>query len=384
MKIWLLSLCYALPFLSSAQQQFSLNGELKNQKAPIATVYLFYYSKGERKVDSSKVASGKYQFTGALADPTLATLRARYVSEKTADGKTRAYNFKRDIAQLFMDPAPIQITHVDSFGNYQVKGSKSDLDYRQLDQAAQPYYTKLQTLYDQYNGLRTKNDAAAMNAKGAELMSLEKEMKEKVFLAFSRDHAQSPVALFALEQFVGEDPDINVQLVEPVFNQLPEQVRQSAEGNELANRIAQSKVTAIGSEAQEFTQPDTSGNPVSLSSFRGKYVLLDFWASWCGPCRQENPNVVRAYEKYRNKGFAILGVSLDKPNDKLKWLKAIHDDGLGWTHVSDLQYWNNAAARQYGVQSIPQNFLLDPQGRIIGKNLRGDDLQKKLAEIYKD
>jgi len=384
MKIWLLSLCFSLPLLSSAQQQFTLNGELKNQKDAIATVYLFYYNNGERKVDSAKVSAGKYQLTGSLADPTLATLRARYVSEKSADGKARAYNFKRDIAQLFVEAAPIQISHLDSFGNYEVKGSKSDLDYRALDKAAQPYYNQLQTLYAQYNDLRLKNDAAAMNAKAAELMAIEKEMKEKVFLGFSREHSQSPVALFALEQFVGDDPDINVQLAEPVFKQLPEAVRKSVEGNEIGNRIAQAKITAIGSEAMEFTQPDTSGNPVSLSSFRGKYVLLDFWASWCGPCRQENPNVVRAFQKYRNKGFEILGVSLDKPNDKVKWLKAIHDDGLAWTHVSDLQYWNNAVAKQYGVQAIPQNFLLDPQGRIIGKNLRGDELQKKLAEIYKD
>jgi peroxiredoxin len=131
----------------------------------------------------------------------------------------------------------------------------------------------------------------------------------------------------------------------------------------------------------DFIQPDTSGNPVALSSFRGKYVLVDFWASWCAPCRQENPNVVSNYNKFREKNFTVLGVSLDRPGQKDKWLQAIHLDGLAWTHVSDLQFWNNAVARQYKIESIPQNFLIGPDGRIVAKNLRGQALEAKLCEV---
>jgi peroxiredoxin len=146
--------------------------------------------------------------------------------------------------------------------------------------------------------------------------------------------------------------------------------------------IESAKVTAIGAIAPDFTLPDANGTPVTLSSYKGKYVLIDFWASWCGPCRQENPNVVKAYNKYKTKKFTIIGVSLDKPGAKDAWMSAIKNDGLTWTQVSDLQFWDNKAAKLYGITSIPQNFLLDPTGKIIAKNLRGGDLEAKLAEIF--
>ena len=127
--------------------------------------------------------------------------------------------------------------------------------------------------------------------------------------------------------------------------------------------------------------PDVNGKPVSLNSFRGKYVLVDFWASWCGPCREENPNVVAAYNKFKNKNFTILGVSLDK--EKSAWLKAIKDDGLTWNHISDLKFWNSIAVPLYKIEGIPYNVLVDPQGKIIAKELRGPDLENKLAEVLK-
>jgi peroxiredoxin len=141
------------------------------------------------------------------------------------------------------------------------------------------------------------------------------------------------------------------------------------------------KATAIGQPAPEIALPDPNGNVVTLSSMKGKYVLVDFWAKWCGPCRQENPNIVRAYNKYKDKGFTVFGVSLDR--SKEDWLKAIQDDGLTWTHVSDLKYWQSEAARIYGITGIPFSVLLDPNGVIIakGNNLRGAALHKKLEEV---
>jgi len=135
------------------------------------------------------------------------------------------------------------------------------------------------------------------------------------------------------------------------------------------------------SKAPDFTQPDASGKPVALSSFKGKYVLLDFWASWCGPCRKDNPNVVKAYNEFKDKNFTVFGVSLDQNKDA--WLKAIQQDGLIWTHASDLKFWNNEAAALYGVQAIPANFLIDPDGNIIAQDLHGEEIAETLRRVIK-
>jgi peroxiredoxin len=142
------------------------------------------------------------------------------------------------------------------------------------------------------------------------------------------------------------------------------------------------KKLAIGSPAPEIALPDPDGNVVPLSSLRGKYVLVDFWAKWCGPCRRENPNIVRAYNKYKDKGFTVYGVSLDRTRED--WLQGIREDGLTWTHVSDLKFWQSEAARTYNINAIPFSLLLDPNGIIIAKNLRGEALEKKLSEVFAD
>ena len=211
------------------------------------------------------------------------------------------------------------------------------------------------------------------------LMGMIRDTIQKEIDHFIKKRKASAVSAFVLAATLQLNED--VLLTEQRMNSLKPSALENMYGNFLKQTVAETKINAVGSMAADFTQADTSGVPVSLSSFRGKYVLLDFWASWCGPCRQENPNVVANYQKFSPKNFTVLGVSLDRPGQKDKWLQAIYKDNLTWTHVSDLQFWNNAVAQQYRVQGIPQNFLIGPDGKILAKNLRGPALEQKLCEV---
>jgi thiol-disulfide isomerase/thioredoxin len=351
---------------------FRISGQLKNLQT--ARVYLIYISDNKQVLDSVTVNNGAYIFTGEISEGNPATLL------DVSPMRTRPV--QRDIVRIYLAPDSMSITHVDSFSNVVVTGSIANMDYQQLMAEEKPYEQREMAMAPAYQAARQAKDEATVKSIEAQAKVIEKGMDDTVYAPFVRNHPQSSLAVYVLQLYAKNDPD--APALRSLFDGLSPAVKASTGGKAFADKLDIAAKTSIGATAMDFTQSDTLGKPVSLSAFRGRYVLVDFWASWCGPCRAENPNVVSAYAKYHPKGFDILSVSLDRPGDKDKWLKAIYADKLAWTHVSDLQFWQNAVAVQYGVGSIPQNFLIDPQGKIIAKGLRGDELEKKLSEIYKN
>jgi peroxiredoxin len=360
--------------------EYSLKGDLTKLKEPAKKVMITYTAEGKRVTDSVVVENGWFALKGSFAEPMRLNLRLVVDSaEAAAVGINRRPSMQRDFLTVYVDGGNVTVITVDSFSNSKVVGSRSHDEHVKVTALLKPIVDKEMELEKQYRELAKAKDEAGMKEMQKKFKELNNERKN-IYSNYVKQNPTSPYAIFAVSGFAGWD--IDAAETEPLFKLLPATVQTSPTGKTLATRLDIAKKTSVGVMAMDFTQNDTAGVAVSLSSLRGKYVLVDFWASWCGPCRGENPNIVKAFNQYKDKGFHILGVSLDRPGQKDKWMKAIHDDNLTWTHVSDLQFWDNAVAKQYGIQGIPYSFLLDPTGKIIAKNLRGEELQKKLAEIF--
>lgn len=363
------------PFSAAfAQQKFVIKVELANQGTE-KKIMLTYAVDGSYKMDSAVTSKGAFSLSGSVPYPTRGTLEVRPLVQDTTPMTMERY-MARDVQELYLEAGSISIKG-NSLKTAEIKGGKSQQEYLVLVAGRKPFQDSISLLATGVGAAMQSND----NKTREELLKYMPGLRRQVSNAedaFVKSHPDSYVSLDLL--YAGA-AIIDPVAFAPVFNALSTRMKNTVRGKDLATRLAAAEKTAVGKTAFVFTQNTTDEKPFTLTSLRGKYVLVDFWASWCHPCREENPNVVKAYNAFKDKNFEIVGVSLD--DNKGRWVDAIEKDQLPWIHVSDLKGWRNAVAAAYGVNAVPQNFLINPDGVIIAKNLRGEDLFKKLPQLLK-
>lgn len=331
------------PVLYAQNNKFTIEGKIKTNSVLHGMIYLI----GKNvKPDSVPLINNSYYFAGILERPGAAifiTWRDRPLAKQLRETKSA---LETGSSLLFLAPGNIHVEHELNFKHIKVAGSK---------------------LHSDYDSIRRE-------------IAVNKKNVDTVLSTYIWQHPDSWFGFINLQQKVKV---FRPQLSQKLYQNLSTNLKQYSEVTDLGKQIAAMQTSSIGKTAPDFTLNTSDGQPISLSSYRGKYVLLDFWASWCAPCRAESPTVKGVYNLYKDSGFDVLGVSLDLAPSKPQWIAAIKQDGLTWAQVSDLKGFDSDIAIKYGVHSIPANFLIDPSGKIIASNLRGYELEQKMKQLFK-
>ncbi len=346
----------------SAAGKVVITGNLQN--APEGVVVLSQYTDSRPKVlDTLEIESNgdfTYEFD-SIATPTFYELNL--YGQRVV--KLALFKENVDVKFNFSDPNSLQI-----------EGSQDSKEMLKLEKLMESYQAQVNQLNERYYEAMNKNNGEAIRQIQLDAMNLESQQVVKV-----KEMIESMGNSFASLAAIGLlNPQNDFPFIDALVTKLNENYPGTIAIMQMKQQLDELRALAVGQVAPDIVLPDPSGKTTKLSDLRGKYVLIDFWAAWCKPCRQENPNVVRLYNQYNSKGFEVFGVSLDRSRED--WVKAIADDKLTWTQVSDLQYFNSAAAVLYQIQAIPATYLVDPDGKIIAKDLRGPSLEAKLAELF--
>lgn len=373
-----LLLLLIFPYAVLAQSPYTIQGKVDNVSNG-AKIYLIYNRDAVSVTDSALVQSGNFTFSGEIKYPVLASLylhKNPYV-EKIEKGEVI------DNYRFYLDASAMHMSSTDSLRHITISGSAINDQYAMQQAFQKPVNKKFTDLNNEFYALSAidQSDSTVL----ARFIEREKLIMDESYAAhidFAQQNPQSYLSLISLSFVAGQEQFAHRTQV--VYPTIAEDLRNTPLGKEITLQIASLGKTKVGAIAPDLALATLSGSTVNISDYSGKYLLIDFWASWCGPCRAENPNLVNAYKKYKKHGFEILGISLDNPNQKDALLKAIDQDDLTWTQVSDFAGWDSHAAKIYGINAIPSNFLLDAEGRIVAKNLRGSALIRILEELFVD
>lgn len=366
MKIGLiLTKIFTLIFLTSCNavddSKFTINGHVDNA-GEVGNIVLY---EGEVQLESATLdENDNFYFEGSSPEPGLYTLLVGERPYMLVLENGEAVEFEADVKQP---------------SNYKVSGSKTSAKLKELDAVRETFQKQQTALGEEFeermnNGEEASVVQSELMAKSASFIA---DLSEQV-VQFSQENKDNLAGFYGMLILYTVDPTGQEQALVSYAEEVKDQFPNNEAVQSFVTHMAQIKPLSIGQVAPDFGSLTPSGEEVKLSDLRGQYVLLDFWAAWCGPCRQENPNIVEQYHRFKDKGFTVLGVSLDRDRDA--WLKAIEDDKLEWTQISDLKMWDSEAGKLYNITAIPASFMIDPDGKIVGKNLRGPALKQFLEE----
>lgn len=366
-----------LPAIVLAQEQYTVKVDLKEVN-PEAKLFLQYEDGNEMSADSASLESSLFELQGEVKEPTLGFLILSEEGESLEE--LMAAGVRPDMNQVYLSEGTVLVSGED-LATAEITGNSVNEDFQELKKSMSAFEKDFAEVNTEFENAteEEKEDPGFLNS--LQEKAEEVYVSQQKFLEdFVNDNTDSFISLSILDEIIDEENAQSYGL--EAFNKLSPQLKQSGKGQALQTKINSYKNISVGALAPDFTLPDTTGNDIALSDLKGQYVLVDFWASWCAPCRHENPNVVAAFNDYKDKNFTVFGVSLDNPGQEKNWKDAIEKDKLQeWPHVSDLQGWSSEVVDLYSIRGIPLNFLLDPEGKIIASNLRGKALHDKLAEV---